>query len=170
MLKEYSSKPRWICDLTHFLMDSSLKISKAVDEPEIYATTYRWTIGFLRYLLHTRSDLYFSVGVHSSRESHRKAVKYVLMYIKCTTEYGIFFRRNGLMEHTGYSDNSHNIDVDDGRSTSGHIFYLGSSLITWTSQKQPTVVLIFVWSWVNGCYRGCKTSNMVKGVNGGDHE
>ena len=48
------------------------------------------------------------------------------------------------MEHTGYSDNSHNIDVDDGRSTSGHIFYLGSSLITWTSQKQPTVVLIFV--------------------------
>ena len=32
-------------------------------------------------------------------------------------------------------------DQEKGRSTSGHVFYLGSSPITWTSQKQPTVAL-----------------------------
>ena len=43
------------------------------------------------------------------------------------------------MEITGYSDSSHNIDVDDGRSTTGFMFYLGTSPITLTSCKQPTV-------------------------------
>ena len=41
----------------------------------------------------------------------------------------------------GYSDSSHNIDPDDGRSTPGHIFYFGESLITWCSNKQDTVTL-----------------------------
>lgn len=35
----------------------------------------------------------------------------------------------------GFSDSSHNIDVDDGKSTTGHVFYLGDSPITWCSQK-----------------------------------
>ncbi|GKG07198.1 hypothetical protein Tco_0330167 [Tanacetum coccineum] len=45
------------------------------------------------------------------------------------------------MKLVGYSDSSHNVDIDDGRSTTGHVFYLGTSPITWCSQKQTTVVL-----------------------------
>lgn len=30
----------------------------------------------------------------------------------------------------GYSDSSYNVDLDDEKSTTGHIFYLGESLIT----------------------------------------
>ena len=45
------------------------------------------------------------------------------------------------MSLLGYSDSSHNVDVDDGRSTTGHIFFLGKSPITWCSQKQDTVAL-----------------------------
>ena len=41
----------------------------------------------------------------------------------------------------GYSDSSLNVDIDDGRSVTGHIFYLGESPITWCSQKQETVAL-----------------------------
>lgn len=41
----------------------------------------------------------------------------------------------------GYSDSSHNVDVDDGGSTTGHIFFLGKSPITRCSQKQETVAL-----------------------------
>ena len=41
----------------------------------------------------------------------------------------------------GYSDSSHNIDIDDGKSTSGHIFYYGESPITWSSTKQEIVAL-----------------------------
>lgn len=34
-----------------------------------------------------------------------------------------------------------NVDEDDGRSTTGHIFYFRDSPITWCSQKQETVAL-----------------------------
>lgn len=53
----------------------------------------------------------------------------------------MFFKRDGPRSIVGYSDISHKIDLDDGRSTSGHAFYYGSSLITWMSQKQQTVAL-----------------------------
>jgi len=134
------------CNYTHVPMHTSLKVSKAEEEPEIDATSYRSIIGCLRYLLHTRPDLAFSVGVlsrymQSPRESHGEAVKHLIRYIKGTTEYGLFFKRDGTTEITGYSDSSHNIDVDDGRSTTGFMFYLGTSPITWTSCKQPTVAL-----------------------------
>ncbi|XP_013689424.2 secreted RxLR effector protein 161-like [Brassica napus] len=134
------------CNYTHVPMHTSLKVSKVEEEPEIDATSYRSIIGCLRYLLHTRPDLAFSVGVlsrymQSPRESHGEAVKHLIRYIKGTTEYGLFFKHDGTTEITGYSDNSHNIDVDDGRSTTGFMFYLGTSPITWTSCKQPTVAL-----------------------------
>lgn len=45
------------------------------------------------------------------------------------------------MKLIGYSDNNHNVDPDDGKSTTGHVFYLGGSPITWCSQKQDTVAL-----------------------------
>ncbi|KAL1225767.1 Retrovirus-related Pol polyprotein from transposon TNT 1-94 [Cardamine amara subsp. amara] len=134
------------CNLTHVSMDSSLKLSKAEEETEIDATEYRRTIGCLRYLLHTRPDLSFSVRVlsrymQSPRESHGQAIKHILRYVKGTSGYGIFFKKDGTKRIIGYSDSSHNIDVDDVKSTSGQVFYFGSSPITWTSQKQPTVAL-----------------------------
>ena len=41
----------------------------------------------------------------------------------------------------GFSDTSHNVDDDDGKSTTGYIFYLGDSPVTWCSQKQEIVAL-----------------------------
>ncbi|GKB49627.1 hypothetical protein Tco_0900380 [Tanacetum coccineum] len=35
----------------------------------------------------------------------------------------------------------HNVDIDNGRSTTRRVFYLGTSPITWYSQKQTIVVL-----------------------------
>src|SRR5690606_22777982 len=62
------------CNRTLIPMEFGLKLSKAHEEPEIDATLYRRRIGCLRYLLHTRPDLSFSVGIlsrymHSPRES-----------------------------------------------------------------------------------------------------
>ncbi|GJU00576.1 uncharacterized mitochondrial protein-like protein [Tanacetum coccineum] len=52
-----------------------------------------------------------------------------------TTSFGIKYKRGNDMRLMGYSD------TDDGRSTTGHVFYLGTSPITWCSQKQTTVAL-----------------------------
>ena len=41
----------------------------------------------------------------------------------------------------GFNDSDFVDDVDDRRSTTGTVFFLGSSAITWTSQKQKVVTL-----------------------------
>ncbi|XP_076893371.1 secreted RxLR effector protein 161-like [Bidens hawaiensis] len=79
--------------------------------------------------------------MQSPRESHGMAIRHLLRYLKKTTSYGIKYGKNGSKRLVGYSDSSHNIDKDDGRSTTGHVFYYGQSPITWCSQKQATVAL-----------------------------
>jgi hypothetical protein len=41
----------------------------------------------------------------------------------------------------GYSDSDYAGDVEDRRSTSGAVYFLGRSLVTWSSQKQKIVAL-----------------------------
>ena len=111
------------CNSTQIPMGSTLKISKSEDEPEIDATEYIRIIGCLRYLLHTRQDLCYAVGVlssymHNPRDFHRQAIKHILRYVRGTTNFGLSFKRDGSNIIIGYSNNSHNIDVDDRRITS----------------------------------------------------
>jgi len=122
-------------------------LEKSENEKEVNTTDFRRNVGCLRYLLHTRPDLSFCVGVlsiymQSRRESHAAAMKQCLRYLKGTTTLGISFTRSmEIPRLVGYSDSSHNVDPDDGRSTVGHIFYLGKGPISWCSQKQDTVAM-----------------------------
>ena len=136
------------CNSVQAPMEFGLCLSKAEEEREIDATDYRKNIGCLRYLLHTRPDLAFCVGVlsrymHSPRESHGIALKQCLRYLQGSSSFGLFFERSSqkISRLIGYSDSSYNVDPDDGRSTTGHIFYIGKSPLTWCSQKQDTVAL-----------------------------
>ena len=134
------------CNMVHVPMDPSLKFSKAQGEKSVDEREYRRVIGCLRYLLHTRPDLSYSVGVMSRymaepKTSHAAAMKQVLRYLKGTLSCGLVFRRGTNSKLVGYSDASHNVDEDDGRSTTGHMFYFRDSPITWCSQKQETVAL-----------------------------
>ncbi|XP_056848933.1 uncharacterized mitochondrial protein AtMg00810-like [Raphanus sativus] len=112
------------CNLAHTPMDSGLKLSKSEEERSIDATIYRRNIGCLSYLLHTRLDLSYCVGVLSRymqdlKESHGAAMKQCLRYFQGTVGYGLTF--GNTIERTtrlvGYSDSSHNVDQDDGKST-----------------------------------------------------
>lgn len=55
--------------------------------------------------------------------------------------YGLSFRRSNSCRIEGYSDSSNNVDEDDGRSTTGHVFYFADCPITWSYHKQETVAL-----------------------------
>lgn len=79
--------------------------------------------------------------MHSPKKSHGAALKHVLRYLKGSSTLGLEFKRANKTVIEGYSDSSHNIDEDDGKSTTGHIFYLNDCPITWCSQKQETVAL-----------------------------
>lgn len=73
---------------------------------------------------------------------HLDAVKRIIRYIKGTIHYGLVYSK-GSGNHllTGFSDSDLAGHVDDRKSTSGMVFYLNESMITWVSQKQRCVAL-----------------------------
>ncbi|GJZ88440.1 uncharacterized mitochondrial protein-like protein [Tanacetum coccineum] len=62
-------------------------------------------------------DLTYSVGVvsrymQSPKKSHARAIKQILRHLKGTTSFGIKYKRGNDMKLVGYSDSSHNVDID----------------------------------------------------------
>ncbi|XP_066354435.1 secreted RxLR effector protein 161-like [Miscanthus floridulus] len=129
-------------------MENKLKLSKEDKSPPVDATKYRSVIGSLRYLVNTRPDIAYSVGIVSRhmenpRASHWAAVKQILRYIAGTLSYGVRYTRSGISEPSllGFSDSDLAGDIDDRKSTSGSVFFIGMNLVTWVSQKQRVVAL-----------------------------
>lgn len=135
------------CNSTRIPMQPRSNLHKDQDGEPVDATEYRRLVGSLRYLLHTRPDLSYSVGVLSrfmERPTlmHQNASKQVLRYLKGTIHLGLFYPRGGGEEVlTGYSDSDLAGDQDDRKSTGGMVFYLNEAVISWSTQKQKTVAL-----------------------------
>lgn len=73
---------------------------------------------------------------------HMDAVKRLLRYIAGTFDYGLSYPRDsGEAKLVGYSDHDHAGDIDTRKSTSGALFFLGGSLISWQSAKQRVVAV-----------------------------
>ncbi|XP_074376598.1 secreted RxLR effector protein 161-like [Apium graveolens] len=108
---------------------------------------FKSLVGGLKYLVHTRPDIAYSVGVVSRfmecpTMMHLNVVKRILRYVKGTVNYGLIYWRgteNYIL--SGYSDSDLAGNIEDRRSTGGMAFYLNESLITWVSQKQRCVAL-----------------------------
>ncbi|GJU22204.1 ribonuclease H-like domain, reverse transcriptase, RNA-dependent DNA polymerase [Tanacetum coccineum] len=127
-------------------MDPGTRLMKTAEGTMVNSTDYRSLIGCLRYLLHTRPDLSYSVALLSRfmqepKEQHMKAIKQVLRYVKGTKDYGITYKHNGGNKIYGYSDSSYGVNTQEGKGTTGIIFYYGESPISWSTQKQATVAL-----------------------------
>ncbi|XP_074327046.1 secreted RxLR effector protein 161-like [Apium graveolens] len=104
-------------------------------------------IGGLRYLVHTRPDIAFDVGIinrflEHPTVMHMNAAKCVLRYIKGTLDYGLVYsRENSNNVLAGYSDSDLAGNIEDRKSTREVAFYLNDSLITWMSHKHKCVAL-----------------------------
>jgi hypothetical protein len=129
-------------------MEARLKLTKSVEDDVVNPTTYRSIIGRLRYIVNTRPDLAFSVGVVSRymeapSKQHWAAVKHILRYLKGTVEFGCKYEHGTALKPflLGYSDSDFAGDTEDRKSTTGVVYFLGSSLVTWSSQKQKIVAL-----------------------------
>ena len=108
--------------------------------------TYRAMIGSLLYLTASRPDIMFSVCIcarfqSNPKESHMKAVKRILRYLKDTTNYGLFYSKSSSLDFISYSDADFAGCKTDRKSTSGTCHFLGHSLISWCSKKQNSVSL-----------------------------
>jgi len=136
------------CNPTDTPMEQRIKLTTAKLGTERDVTRYRSIIGSLRYLVNTRPDLSFSVGLVSrfmealGRE-HWSAVKRIVRYIAGTLGYGIRLRKGGGAEPSllGYTDSDCSGDLVHRKSTSGILFFLGMNPVTWSSQKHKVVAL-----------------------------
>ncbi|XP_066375229.1 secreted RxLR effector protein 161-like [Miscanthus floridulus] len=109
-----------------------LKLTKASTTTKVDATLYRSFVDGLRYLVHTRPDITFTVGyvsrfMEDPREDHWAAVKRLLRYVKGTVDRGIIFPKTGgsMLQLTVFSDADMAGDIDGQRSTSGVLVFLG---------------------------------------------
>ncbi|XP_016467899.1 secreted RxLR effector protein 161-like [Nicotiana tabacum] len=144
--------------LRKFNMDSS----KSIDTPIAIATKldldeegknvehklYKGMIGSLLCLTASRSNIVFSVGLcvrfqANPKESHLKAVKRILRYLKGTPDLCLWYPRWYNFELVGYADADYAGFHVDRKNTSGIAHFLGSGLVSWGTKKQNSVVLIY---------------------------
>ncbi|CAM8879729.1 unnamed protein product [Rhodiola kirilowii] len=113
--------------------------------PKMDATRYRGMIGSLLYLTISRPDIMFSVCQCARfqakpRESHVKAVKRILRYLKGTEKLVLWYPRVKSLRLEGFTDADFAGDKTDRKSTSGLAQFLGSCLVSWSSKKQVEYV------------------------------
>ncbi|GAU28376.1 hypothetical protein TSUD_257040 [Trifolium subterraneum] len=110
------------------------------------ASKFKQMVGCLMYLLATMPDLAYSICLVARfmdmrTEMHIAAIKRIMRYLKGTLTDGIMYKHttDTKLEFVGWSDSDYAGDLDDRKSTSGFVFMLGTSAISWSSKKQPIV-------------------------------
>lgn len=110
-------------------------------------TLYRKAIGSLLYLATvSRPDIALSVGLLSRRvekptQHDWEGVKRVMRYLASTSDQKLRLVSSGIAELSCCVDADWAGDKQDRKSTSGHIFLLGNSIVAWSSKKQTSVAM-----------------------------
>lgn len=102
----------------------------------MYATEYCGIIGYLRYLINTRPDISLAVSMVSRfmevpSMHHWPAMKQILRYDGGTLSYSCCHKKGvGTPALIGYNDSDLAGDMNDRKSTSSVVFFLGGSMDT----------------------------------------
>ncbi|WVY95772.1 hypothetical protein V8G54_027923 [Vigna mungo] len=121
---------------------STTNTARSLDDTD--AASYRRLIGKLIYLTTTRPDITFAVNhlsqfMYAPTTAHQQATGRILRYLKGTPGAGIFLPSTSSIQLKAFCDSDWAACPDTRRSVTGFIVYLGNSLISWRSKKQPTV-------------------------------
>ena len=98
------------------------------------------------YLVNTRPDICYAVNQLSQAmvkptKLFWKASKHVLRYLRGTSEYGLWYRQTDEVKFHGFTDVDWVGSPMDRKSTSGGVFSIESTTISWYSRKQRSVAL-----------------------------
>ena len=93
----------------------------------------------------TRPDIAHAVGVVSRflsnlANEHWEGIKWILRYLMGTSEMYLCFRKGNLTLH-GFLDADLGGYFDTKKSTTGYIFTLGGTVVSWKSKLQHRVAL-----------------------------
>ena len=121
-----------------------LQLNNVPDQDTPFSDPYyfRSLVGKLQYLTLTRPDIQFAVNyvcqnMHAHTVSDFTNLKRILRYVKGTMSMGLSFLNVTDCTLRAYSDWAGCSSTR--RSTGGFCTFLGQNLISWSSQKQPTV-------------------------------
>lgn len=136
------------CNPVSTPFDPSVKLEKGIDKSSKRELDlpYREIMGCLTYIASsTRPDIAFSASYlgqfnNCYDESHWKAAKRVLRYLKGTQDIGLIYRPDSK-PLIGYTDSDWGSCQVDRRSHSGFVFILSGCPVTWDAKKQKTVAL-----------------------------
>ena len=126
------------------------KLLKATEESELVdQSLYQSAVGSLLYLsTRSRPDIAFAVSCAARfcskpTKPHWTAVKRIFRYLRGTTGLGLLYAKGADSDNTlvGYSDADWAGDCTDYKSTSGYLFQIGGTVVTWKSKKQSCVAL-----------------------------
>jgi hypothetical protein len=125
-------------------VDTCAKVPAEAGPPVTDPTAFRSLAGALQYLTFTRPDIAYAVQqiclhMHDPREVHLTAAKRILRYLQGTLSYGLVIPRSAPTQLVIYTDADWAGCPDTRRSTSGYAVFLGGSLVSWSSKRQPTV-------------------------------
>ena len=126
---------------TPYDLNSQLKKNR---EHGVAQIEYAHIIGSLMYLMNcTKTDLAYVVGrlsryTQSPNQDHWTVVRRVLKYLRDTINYGLCFSGfPSVLE--GFSDANWILNLDEMKSTSGYVFILSGSAVSWKSVKQTCI-------------------------------
>ena len=129
-------------------VDTSTKLVKAKDEDIcVDQQLYQSAVGSLLYLsIATRPDIAYAVSnvakfCAKPTKQHWVAVKRILRYLRGTHTFGLLYTKQITKNCVGFSDTDWGGDLDDCKSTSGYVFQVGGTVISWRSKKQACVAL-----------------------------
>jgi len=119
------------------------------DLTEEQRSLYRSIIGAIMFImLTTRPDIAFAVTtlarfLSKPMSFHLEAAKHLVRYLRYTREYALEYRRNAWKDYTvlAYSDSDWGANLDNRRSQTGGAIFLGTHIIVWLCNIQPTVSL-----------------------------
>ncbi|XP_016444888.1 secreted RxLR effector protein 161-like [Nicotiana tabacum] len=125
---------------------TATKLDLDDDRKSVGQKLYRGMIGSLLYLTTSRHDIVFIVGLcarfqANPKESHLKAIKRILRYLKGTPDLCLWYPRGYSFDLVGYADADYAGFHVDRKSTSGIAHFLGSCLVSWGTKKQNSMAL-----------------------------
>ncbi|XP_070013459.1 secreted RxLR effector protein 161-like [Nicotiana sylvestris] len=132
------------------VIDTPITTATRLDMDEtgspVNQTMYKGIIGSLLYLTACRIDIVFSMGLYARfqsnpNESHLKAAKRILRYLKGTQDLVLYYPSGDNFNLIGYADADYAGYLVDRKSTSGMAHFLRSCVISWGTRKQNSVAL-----------------------------
>jgi hypothetical protein len=93
----------------------------------------------------TRPDIAHAVGVvikymNNPGKEHWEVLKWILRYLRGIANHALCFRGSEIVLQ-GYVDSDMAGDKDSRRSTTGYVFTIGGTVVSWISKLQKVVAL-----------------------------